>query len=270
MMSTKRLLEIINGKNMDTPVAKECCCALKKQRPLFVCARALCRLVIAGVRTATAQGDGADDINGDFFTQAEIVDFHLTLSRTLLLLGASQEADGHARAAEQLSTTRNITTTAGYGRAGEGTAGSSDGGTFRGQRDGDNGDAAALRLEIELLSRTPVVLETVESASSLRRSLFAALKDSSKAETGFSGSIPNPLDVGLRTQFLATYQVKAILLAAVVVHLQDQYPTLTALYYTALRSRDKQKNISNQPILLFCDALLFGGRGSTTRPWQPR
>lgn len=167
-----------------------------------------CRLIIAGAWTATVQGDGADDIDRELFTQAEIVDLHLTLSRTLLLLGASREADGHARAAERLSTTRNFAAAAGNHLAGEEITGRSDGETFGVQHDSASADAAALRLEIELLSRTPVVLEAAESAASLRRSLLDALRDLSTAETGFSGSIPSPLDVGLRAQFLATYQVQ--------------------------------------------------------------
>lgn len=149
------------------------------------------------------QRDDADGVDSELVTQAEIADIHLTLSRTLLLLGASEEADGHALALERMSTTRNSTATAGHSSGGEESAGSGDG-----EKIGATADATALRLEVELLARTPVVLEIVESAASLRRSLLVALEDLTKAATGLSESIPSPLDVGLRAQFLATYQVK--------------------------------------------------------------
>lgn len=170
------------------------------------------RLITAGARTATIHGDGADgrDDGRQIFTQAEISDLHLTLSRSLLLLGASGEADGHARAAERLSATKNVSATTEQNTGGgEEMTGSGDGETYRLQQLGDDAtaDAAALRLEIALLSHTPVVLETVEKAVSLRRSLLLQLQHLTKAESGFSGSISSPLEVGLRAQFLATYQV---------------------------------------------------------------
>lgn len=172
-------------------------------------------------------GDGGDgrDNGKQLFTEAEIAELHLSLSRALLLLGASREADGHRRAAKQL---RNTTATAESNIGGEETAGSGQGEIFRPLHDSATADTA-LRLEMELLSRTPVVLETVESAASLRRSLLGELQHLMKAGTEFWGSIPSPLEVGLRTQFLATYQVsEATLVAMVPVNLQHQISQLLA------------------------------------------
>ena len=107
---------------------------------------------------------------------------------------------------ERLSTTKHSTEKAEHNGEG-GEVARSYGGESFGLHLENASDAAALRLEIELLSRTPVVLETGQSAASLRRSLLVALKDITKAGTGLQGSIPSPLDVGLRAQFLATYQV---------------------------------------------------------------
>lgn len=168
------------------------------------------RLIVAGAGTATTHQGGADGRDNDtqLFAPGETADLHLTLSRTLLLLGASGEADSHVRAVERLPRTENITAIAGYNSGGEEVADGSDGRMHRVQHDNAITDAAALRLEVELLSRTPVVLEAVKNAASLRRSLLVQLKHLTKAGSGFSGSIPSPLEVGLRAQFLATYQVK--------------------------------------------------------------
>lgn len=103
--------------------------------------------------------------------------------------------------------TRNITGTAENSKVGEEITAGGDDELFRLQLDNAAADVTALRLEIELLSHTPVVLETMENAASLRRSLLVELKHLMKTRAGFSGSIPNPLEVGLRAQFLATYQV---------------------------------------------------------------
>ena len=65
----------------------------------------------------------------------------------------------------------------------------------------------ALHLEMALLSRTPVVLESGDSTIPLRRELLAVLEQLGKSK-GFLGSIPSPLNVGVRAQFLTTYQVR--------------------------------------------------------------
>lgn len=65
----------------------------------------------------------------------------------------------------------------------------------------------ALHLEMALLARTPVVLESGDSAIALRRELLAVLEQLRRTKD-FLGSVPNPLDVGVRSQFLVTYQVQ--------------------------------------------------------------
>lgn len=138
------------------------------------------------------------------------------MSRALLLQGAFEEARGHALAAERLAET--TAPTQADGNREEHTVGG-DGGTVGGS--GGRGDevggpahptsanlaTAGLLLEISLLSRTPVVLETETSAPLLRKELMVELKRLRERVTGFEGSIPSPLDVGVRAQFLATYQV---------------------------------------------------------------
>lgn len=64
----------------------------------------------------------------------------------------------------------------------------------------------ALRLEMALLSRTPVVAASEQVLVSLRRELMEVLRRMGNSRS-FEGSIPNPLDVGVRAQFLLTYQV---------------------------------------------------------------
>ena len=176
------------------------------------------RLIVARARTATIYGGGGKvgDNDEPSYIEAGIVDLHLTLSRALLLLGATEEADGHARAVERLLSASGVAATATDNIEGKEvwvSDGDGEGGGGKSTEISKNTAAAAstaLRLEIELLSRTPVVLETVEDAASLRRSLLAEMESLSKGTEGdeFNGSIATPLEVGVRAQFLATYQVR--------------------------------------------------------------
>lgn len=144
---------------------------------------------------------------------AETADLHVTLSRALLLQGAFEEADAHSRALSRLKTTTTTPTTPptaaiadeGNRQDEDGVAGGVD--AVDAAAAADSADNTALRLEIELLSRTPVVLATAESATLLRGELLGELGRLGKRGSEFCISIPNPLEVGVRAQFLATYQV---------------------------------------------------------------
>lgn len=135
---------------------------------------------------------------------AQTVDLHLSLSRALLLQGAFEEADGHVRASSRLAaTTAAATTTSAEENSQETDEVTGDVGVANAAT-----DTASFRLELELLSRTPVVLTTAESAKLLRGELLHYLGRLRKRGTGFGVSIPNPLEVGVRAQFLAAYQVR--------------------------------------------------------------
>lgn len=126
---------------------------------------------------------------------AAVADLHLALARTLLLHGAFEEADGHVRSSERLL------------RVAQDTPG--------GERfpEGHSAKAAAvdaLRLEMTLLSHTPVVAASGEEVVSMRRELMEALRRMATSRA-FEGSIPNPLEVGVRAQFLLAYQVQNLL-----------------------------------------------------------
>lgn len=121
-----------------------------------------------------------------------VADLHLALARTLLLHGAFEEADGHVRSSERLLRVAQDTP---------------DG---KGFPEGHSAKAAAggaLRLEMTLLSHTPVVAASGEEVVSLRRELMEALRHMATSRA-FEGSIPNPLEVGVRAQFLLAYQVQ--------------------------------------------------------------
>lgn len=172
------------------------------------------RLIRAGARMATMhEGSGRNGGGGDepnFTHQVEeMADLHLTLSRALLLQGAFGEADDHARASSRLTTTTTTRTTIATVQEKfqeeDGVAGDVDAANAA---VADTAETAALHLEIELLSRTPVVLATAESATLLRGELLRELGSLRNQGTGFGVSIPNPLEVGVRAQFLAAYQVK--------------------------------------------------------------
>ncbi len=162
-------------------------------------------------------GGKIGDHDGALDSLADVVDLHLTLSRALLLLGAAEEADGHGRTVEQLLSTFDVATAEensekeeGFGESVRG-GGGGGGGTILGTPHNAAAVAAAtaaLRLEIELLSRTPVVLETVEDAASVRESLLVEMERLRKGGGKLWGSIASPLKVGVRAQFLATYQVR--------------------------------------------------------------
>ncbi|CAN0061566.1 unnamed protein product [Scytosiphon promiscuus] len=172
------------------------------------------RLVLAGVRAITIEASHTSRNRGELaLITAEIVDHHLALSRALLLQGAFEEARGHARAAQRLEAT------APPKRASENReehelngGGGGDGGrngdqnTTPGQPVSAKSATAALLLEILLLSRTPVVLETEKSALLLRKELMVDLERLQTSATMFGGSISTPMDVGVRAQFLSTYQ----------------------------------------------------------------
>lgn len=187
-------------------------------------------IILAGAHARSTRGSLGEAehtaTGGLLFDQTDMADLHLTLSRTLLLQGAHEEADGHARAAEYLLETTALPSARGKleeakeeeeegeeeeeetqekasdgGRRGGGTS-------SRLSHDNFGSPAtASLRLEIELLSRTPVVLETNRSAQLLREELLELLATLGMTTDKFWGSIPSPLGVGVRAQFLATYQV---------------------------------------------------------------
>lgn len=138
------------------------------------------RLILASAQL----GDG----NG---LSSNAIEIHLTLSRALVLQGAFDEAKAHAHAAEELMPVE--------GR-GRGIGGGSGFNT-------DSIDISALHLEIALLSRTPVVTESWDQVTSLREGLLGELDRLGK-ENSFRYSISRPLEVGVRAQFLATYQVR--------------------------------------------------------------
>ena len=109
----------------------------------------------------------------------------------LILHGAFEEAGDQVRAAEKMSTV-------------EGKERSAD---VEVHSDSPSAVGGALHLELALFSRTPVVLESGDSAIDLRRELLVELERLEKNKD-FMGSVPNPLEVGVRAQFLATYQVR--------------------------------------------------------------
>lgn len=158
-----------------------------------VAANYLNRLVLAGARGGGGRGSGENGHTDSSWSAnyAAAVDLHLTLARTLVLHGAFEEAGGHARAAERLAMV-------------EGGEWSADDEIRSGAA---SADGVALHLDMALLTRTPVVLESGDSAITLRRELLAVLEQL-RGTKGFLGSIPNPLNVGVRSQFLATYQVR--------------------------------------------------------------
>lgn len=151
------------------------------------------RLVLAGTRGAGGRG-GGEKGNADGSRPANsvvVIDLHLALARTLILHGAFDEAGGHVRAAGKLAMV-------------EGRGPSADDEIRSGAA---YAVGVALHLEMALLSRTPVVLESGETAIALRRELLAVLERLGNTKD-FPGSIPSPLDVGVRAQFLTTYQVR--------------------------------------------------------------
>lgn len=182
---------------------------------VHACAPYRVRLVLARVRAGAMNRGGGKvgDHDAAFGTFADIVDLHLTLSRALLLLGATKEADGHVRTVERLLSTFEEDRKKGeeFGDSvGSGVGAGAGGGKIAGTPHNAAAVAAAtaaLRLEIELLSRTPVVLETVDDVTSVRESLLIEMERLRKGRDKLWGSIANPLEVGVRAQFLATYQV---------------------------------------------------------------
>lgn len=128
----------------------------------FVLAAHFTRLILAGARVGGA--DGKLGGGGERVDSSTVADLHLALSQALLLQGAFEEADRHALAAERLAIVERM-------------KGVANGGSVLPTVN------AALRLEIALLSRTPLVLESAERAISLRGELLAELERMGKEQT---------------------------------------------------------------------------------------
>lgn len=152
---------------------------------------------------------------------AIIADSHLALARVLLLNGAAEDARGHLRSAEEVflptiinHSSRKREESRGYGRGAQNNERIVD-------DKNDTSDShieviaaaiADVRLEIALLSRAPVVFSSQEKAKTLRRQLLAEIERECSAmlegQSVGHWSSPNPLDVGVRSQFLLKYQAR--------------------------------------------------------------
>lgn len=157
------------------------------------CTSHLHRLILTGAREGEAKSGGEKGwVDGSWHANsAAVIDLHVALARTLILHGAFEEAGGHVLAAERLTVV-------------EGREWSADGGI---RSDVASAVGVALHLEMTLLSHAPVVLDSGDSAIALQRELLAEL-ERLRTNKDFWGSILSPLEVGVRAQFLTTYQVR--------------------------------------------------------------
>lgn len=122
------------------------------------------------------------------------VENHLALARTLLFHGAFDEARENLREVEA-----SMERTSGSPRL--------EGSRSEIAYDELTKTVATLRLEVSLLTRTPVVLESHAEAVTLRRDLTHDLESILASADEMDGSVANPLDIGIRSQFLLSYQV---------------------------------------------------------------
>lgn len=149
-----------------------------------------------------------------------LIEHHLALARALLLSGASAEARGHLRSSEQvyLRLGRRLMV-----RQREGSANNDQDAEPEECVLAENNSAsqtevlktaiASLHLEIAMLSHTPVVLNSQEEAGALRERFTEELlrmssRRSSAIFLGDDWKFSNPLAIGVRSQFLLTYQAR--------------------------------------------------------------